>query len=203
MTVTDLKIQKNNAERCNLYIDGQFYCGINAETAVLFHIKKGMEISRDLLNEMLAHDGYRSALNCALAYASRTANKSRYDFEQKLSEYPTETVDSVLLRLEELGYINDAALAENIVSYGLSKNEGPLLIRQRLMNKHIDKTAADDALDKVSDLDFLTAAKKCGEDAVAKYGTEDAKSKAKVFAAMQRRGFTFDMITEALGELED
>lgn len=203
MQVTDLKIQKNNDQRCNLFIDGEFCCGITAETAVYFHIKKGMELSQEELEEILQRDSYSSALDIALGYASRTANKSKRDFADRLSDYPPEVVDMVLIRLEELGYINDELLATDIVKHSLAKNEGPLLIRQRLTNRRVDRLMAQKAMDSVDYDDFISAAKKCGEEAIRKYGFEDAKSRAKVYAAMQRRGFSYDMITEALGEVED
>ena len=203
MLVTDLKIQKNNDQRCSLFIDGEFYCGITAETAVYFHIKKGMELSQEELDLILKRDGYSSALEVALSYASRTANKSKRDFADRLSDYPPEVVDNVLTRLEELGYINDELLAMDIVKRSLSKNEGPLLIRQRLASRRVDRLKAQEAMDSVDYDDFISAAKKCGEEAMRKYGIEDAKGRARVYAAMQRRGFTYDMITEALGEIED
>ena len=202
MTVTDITQQKKNPNRYNVFIDGEFYCGLNDETVVCFSIKKGRELTGKELDEIILEDGYSSALARGLEYAARTSGKSRRDFEDKLNEYPEQAVQRVIERLEELGYINDEELAHQIVARGIEKGEGPLMLRQRLIQKRISNSVVENALN-ISDDIILQAAEKCKNAAVEKYGIDDVKQRAKVYAAMQRKGFTYDVINDALSDLDD
>lgn len=203
MILTDIKQQKNDPERYSIFVDGEFCAGLSAETVVAFGLKRGMEISEDDISRINGREAYTSALARALDHAARASAKSARDYRIKLSgDYPEETVDAVIARLEELGYINDLALARDIVARCLEKGEGELMMRQKLAIKGIDNVTALEACDVDYDL-FIEAAKKSCEKAVARYGTADVKSRAKVYAALQRKGFTSDIINEVISFNED
>lgn len=196
MLITSLKQQKKNPERLNLYLDGEFYCGLNAETAAVYRLKEGQEIDKDLLEELTARDRYDSAMSAALMYAARTGGKSRFDFEQKLTEYDEATQRAVLARMEELGYINDALLAKETVSRALAKGEGRYMIKQRLLSKHLDEETVRDAMEEISPEEETAAAVLALKNAAARCrDTEPKKRRARIYAALVRKGFPYDIVS--------
>ncbi|MDE7305894.1 MAG: recombination regulator RecX, partial [Clostridia bacterium] len=50
--ITSIEPQKKDKERCNVYVDGRFYCGIKLEVAIKFHLKAGMQIEKSRLDEI-------------------------------------------------------------------------------------------------------------------------------------------------------
>ena len=48
-TVTKLEIQKNNKTRVNVYVDDEFYCGMEAITALAVGLKEGRQVTNDQL----------------------------------------------------------------------------------------------------------------------------------------------------------
>ena len=50
--ITLIEPQKKDKERCNVYVDGVFYCGIKLEVAVKYRLKTGMQIEKSRLDEI-------------------------------------------------------------------------------------------------------------------------------------------------------
>ena len=58
MRITAVTAQKHNPERVNLYIDGEFRCGLCIQTAADFGLAPGRELSPRELNDIAAADAY-------------------------------------------------------------------------------------------------------------------------------------------------
>ncbi len=50
--ITSIEPQVKDKNRCNVYIDGRFYCGIKLEVAIKYHLKAGMHIDKEKLDEI-------------------------------------------------------------------------------------------------------------------------------------------------------
>ena len=70
--ITAIEIQKNDKERCSLYIDGTFFSGVSMETVIKNHLKVGDEIEKNKLAEILHVSEKEKALSKALNYLSKT-----------------------------------------------------------------------------------------------------------------------------------
>ena len=95
----------------------------------------GRELSPWELNDIAAADAYPAALNAALDYASRTNAKSRSEFLARLSDFPKKAAQAAVKRMEELGYIDDAALAAQIVKRGLANGERAFMLKKAAVRK--------------------------------------------------------------------
>ncbi|WP_243076758.1 regulatory protein RecX [Microbacterium sp. SS28] len=83
-------------------------------------------------------------------------------------------IDEILTRFEERGYLDDAALAEQVVHVGLDrKGQGRRVIAQSLAKRRIPRDVADAALLALPDDDRERA-------------LEFARSKARSFASVER-----------------
>src|SRR5260370_7438137 len=70
MRITSLEPQVNNPERINLYVDGRFLLGVNAEIV----LKMGLQVEQELLPEQLeqlrSEEAEQQAVDRALNYLS-------------------------------------------------------------------------------------------------------------------------------------
>ena len=79
-TITDIKPQVKDKLRCNIYLDGRFYCGIKLETVMKNRLKVGNEITEQELSALQMESEKAVALDKAMTYLSRapkTKKKSR------------------------------------------------------------------------------------------------------------------------------
>jgi regulatory protein len=112
------------------------------------------------------------------------------------------TVEAALLRLLESGYIDDRRLAENLLSRFLRKEYGPSRIRMEFRQKGIEQSVAESALADTAADWFAMAS----ESRRKKFGDalpSDPKEKARQMRFLQSRGFTMEMIIEAITPVKD
>ena len=162
---------------------------------------ENLSVSQDIENieELLLKSDFKRAKSRALWYLSRS-DHSKKALRDKLLRggFAKESVDLAILRMEELGLINDEALALRLSEYfsqqKMSKNE----IYHRLILKGIERELAKDTVfcsdenecDKIKELLATKYVKKLDSE-------ENIK---KVYASLVRKGFTFSDIKEALKE---
>lgn len=111
-------------------------------------------------------------------------------------------VEVVLQRLREYGYLNDRRIAENMLSRFLRKQYGPVRIRLELRQRGIAREITESVISG-SDTDWFQMA---AESRSKKFGDSlpsEPKERARQMRFLQSRGFTMDMITEAMTSAED
>ena len=69
--ITALVAQEKNKKRVNVFLDGEFYCGMNLFTVMSNRLKVGDEVDEKKLSEISDEDNYSTALDLALNYISR------------------------------------------------------------------------------------------------------------------------------------
>lgn len=135
--ITDIQVQKNNKNRVNIYVDGEFLRGAEAISVVRNGLKTGMEISEERLREALSDSERESAFAKAVEYLSR-AMRTEEQLKKFLSSkgYDSDTVDSVADKLREYGYIDDARYAR-LYAEQFGKTRGQRRIVNELRQKGI------------------------------------------------------------------
>ncbi|MCL2675871.1 MAG: RecX family transcriptional regulator [Firmicutes bacterium] len=137
VTITALTVQKNNKNRANLFLDGEFFCGLDLTAAVGAGLKVGVEINEERLKEVVYESEYASALGRALKYLEIKACS-----ERRIREYLVEkghggdVVEAAVARLLELGYLDDMAVATEYVKANGGKY-GNGLLRLKLRERGI------------------------------------------------------------------
>ena len=109
-----------------------------------------------------------------------------------------ECVDSALQRSIVSGYLDDERLVIHLVDKHIRKKHGPTRIRQEVRQKGFSQELVELTLEKAG-VDWYAMAR---ELKVSKFGEErasDAKEKNKQVRYLQYKGFSMDMIFEALG----
>lgn len=197
--ITSIEPQKKDAKRCNVYVDGRFYCGIKLEVAVKYHLKAGMQIEKSQLDEIQLETEKSQALDKALTHisASPKTKKQIADFLSKKGY--TEAVQSyVLERLEYYKFVDDYAYCRAYVQSVTGK--GKRALEADLIKRGAERCAIEAVLEEVEE--------DGGEAAtiLQKYmrGKEFTKENLyKGFKYLLSKGYSYDTAKSALEEVGD
>lgn len=197
MEITKVEIQKNHDNRCNLYLDDEFYAGVSLEVVVKYHLKAGVILEKQELDNLILEDEKGKALSKAVKYlgANLKTKKQLRDYLKK-KEYNPQTIDFVISKMEEYDYLNDENFAKAyILTY--SKKYGKLKLKSELKLKGV----SDEIIDKYLD-DFKS---ENIESVALKY----LKNKERTFDTFQKlsrflysRGYEFDDINACINSLK-
>ncbi len=139
MKITGLKVQSKDKNRCNLYIDGDFKCGISVEATYKYGLKIGAEITNDMLNEVIFSSQKSQALTKAINYVSKSLKTKKQVKDYLLGkDFNIDIVYFVIDKLKEYGYIDDVEYSRKYIELN-SKNKGERLIDYNLMQKGVKK----------------------------------------------------------------
>lgn len=195
--ITSIEPQKKDAKRCNVYVDGRFYCGIKLEVAVKYRLKAGMQIDKSQLDEIQLETEKSQALDKAMTHLSATmkTRKQMTDFLAKKGY--TEAVQAyVLERLEYYKFVDDYAYCRAYVQS--VEGKGKRALEADLIKRGADRKAIEEVLEEVEEDD--------GEASkiLEKYmrGKEFSKENLyKGFKYLLSKGFGYDTAKSALEKL--
>lgn len=197
MEITKVEIQKNHDNRCNLYLDDEFYAGVSLELVVKYHLKTGVILEKQELDNLILEDEKGKALSKAVKYlgANLKTKKQLRDYLKK-KEYNPQTIDFVISKMEEYDYLNDENFAKAyILTYG--KKYGKLKLKSELKLKGVSDEIIDKYLDNFKSENI--------ESVALKY----LKNKERTFDTFQKlsrflysRGYEFDDINACINSLK-
>ena len=201
--ITKIEQQKNNEDRVNIYVNGEFFTAIFKELVFTFNLKKGDEIDEDSLKSILSDEMYLKAKNKALNILSK-ADQSEKKIREKLStDFEENTIDKVIEFLKRNNFINDNLLAQKIINTNLNLNKcGKNRIKQNLYNKGIDSSTINKA---ISDIDNEAEFENAMYLAKKRYERIKNEDKRKIYQKLSQhlayKGFNYDIIKRVLNKL--
>lgn len=142
--ITALEVQKRNKNRINVYIDGEFYCAMEALSAVKFGIKTGAEVDTNKLQQTIFDSEVSVAFNKCIDYLARglkTVARMRQYLNGK--GYSPQVVDAVVDKLLYYKYLDDERYATMYVEQH-SRTKGARRLKQELLQKGITKSQAEE-----------------------------------------------------------
>ena len=183
--------------RSKVSVDGEFWAELDSGVAAERGIRDGAEFSPVELREARAAGERPLAMNRALGalgYRARTEHELRGRLLR--AGYAGETVNLVVGRLGELGYLDDEEFARSWAREGARKKYGPRRIRQDLKRAGVDeevvRAAVEDEFAGRSELEEAVAA------ARRRYNTgegSDAQAR-RVYGFLARRGYSAEVCAE-------
>lgn len=197
-TITELSVQKNNAKRCNLYLDGEFFCGIELITVMQNRLKVGDKILEERLRDILEQSEREQAMNKAVAYVSKGMHTAK-QVEKYLKDkkYPDFIVKQVLQRLIDVGYIDDGSFAKSYVN-GRKNVKGARLLKAELKLKGVAESVIDEALEGFSEDDgALNVARRFLSGKELSF-----ENVSKCYRRLLSKGFDYDTAKEAVEVLK-
>lgn len=149
-----------------------------------------------------AHDGEEHRAQNVSMRALTRRGMSRWEMRELLRsrELNDEVVDVELDRLERVGLIDDASLAETIVrTQRERKGLGRTALESELRRRHIDQTAIDLAMEQLSEDDEDGRAAQLAERRAAQFhGLDHETAVRRLSGYLQRKGYSSDTVRRAV-----
>lgn len=145
MKITKIEVQKNNKDRFNLYIDGEFNMGIDSATYVKFNLRKDDRLTQEQLQAIREYDDYRRAINSAVVYLSykKRTEKEIRDYLKK-NDIAEEVIQQVIHYCYDNRYIDHDDYAKSLMNTMVNTTDkGPDIYRQKLFEKGIERPLID------------------------------------------------------------
>ncbi len=148
--ITLIEPQKKDKTRCNVYVDGKFYCGVKFEVAVKYHLKNGLQIEKERLDEIQLETEKSQALDKALCYLSASMKTERQikDYLAKKG-YVAAVIDYCMEKLHYYGYVDDAQFCSQYIKSVSGK--GKRVIAMQLKKRGVAQDVIENALDEVEE----------------------------------------------------
>ena len=194
MVIQELKPSKRVQGRWLAVLEDGSILRLGENEIIDFALCAGKEEEAEGLMASLHRSGLKEK---ALSLLARKP-QSRKELERKLSQWEAtqEEAAAICERMAELGYLDDAANAAQVVRYYSAKGYGERKLRDELYCRGVPRELWEDALDQAQDSStaidaFLT--KKLGG------RTPERQELKKLSDALARRGYHWSEINEALG----
>lgn len=194
--VTSLEPQKRSGDRMNVYIDGEFACGLAVGLAINLYV--GMELSDEDIATLQHDDEVERARDKALNYLSyrpRSASEVRDYLSQK--EFSATIIEETLERLRRVDLIDDQAFARYWVENRLRfRPKGRRALSFELRQKGLDTRTIEQSL---ADYDEAAAIEKAAASQARRlHHLPPDVFKKRLYGRLARRGFSYDLIRDIL-----
>lgn len=201
--ITQIKPQKNK-KRFNVFVDGKFAFGLNAETLLKEGLKENQEITQEEIEKLIKENEFQKLLDKALRFLSfrPRSQKEILDFLAK-KQAGTETEKMIMGKLKDLGMVNDLEFAKWWVEQrAIFKPAGKKLLSFELRQKGVPKKIIEQVLAEGEPLDELAVASQLLEKRKRRWENLPLdKLKKKAFEFLMQRGFDYEVVKEAVAKL--
>ena len=198
--ITSITPQKKDRTRCNIEIDGKFYCGMKLDTVLANGLKAGMGVDLSELSLIQLESEKLTALDKALKHISvsmKTEKEIRLFLRRK--GYLEDVAEYVLEKMKDYGYVDDETYAASYVE-GASKRKGSRLLQLELRQKGVDEEIIDSVLSSLED--ETLSARRCLEKYMRGKPFDEATLK-KAYRNLLSKGFDYDTCKQAIESLKD
>jgi len=198
--ITAIEPQKTNPHRYSIFIDGEFALGVAEEVIMNLGLQPHQPVSEAKLEQITfeeqVHEAQKAALRL-LEYRPRSREELRRRLRQK--NFPATATQRVLDRLEELGLVDDANFAQQLVqSLTRRQNLGKRAILDKLRRAGVSHDVADATMAReLADYDEVSRAQQATEKYLSRLaGLPPEKQRRRLQAYLQRRGFPYSVIDQ-------
>ena len=186
-----------------LYLDGEEAVKLDREVFLRAGLRPGDQISDEELHQLILDSDARRAKEKAL-YLLEHRNHSKRELTEKIARTAAswEAAEAAAGQMEELGLVDDQAYARDRArEMFLRKRWGPLRVKQELRRKGIDGELIEELLEEYRQRDEGgLVAENVRAVLETKYSgwREDEKQRRRAFAALQRRGYSYEELREGM-----
>ena len=181
-----------------LYIDGEFALLLDTRVLQENRVVADTEINDEKLRELLSLSDFRRANEKALWLLSYRDHSSKELLDKLRRDYSEDVAEKTIIRMQELGLINDESFAQRYARDLHAKHTSPTTIRYKLTQKGIDKDIADEIIEAL-DIDPIAEIEALVEKKYYK-NLSDEKGIKRTIAALQRAGYKWSDIKSVLSQ---
>jgi len=148
--------------------------------------------------------------NAAALRLLTLCDRSKKDLRERLlkKDYPAGVVERVIQQLESMDYLNDERFAVKFaVDAVRRKNAGPAVVRYGLQQKGIERRIIEETVGQIfqenEEREVARQALKKRLRIGARKPEDKKETIKKLSDFLRRKGFSYDIIKAAIGEIED
>lgn len=197
--ITRIKAQKNK-KRVNIYLDGKFAFGLDADNFLKAGLKVGQKLTQKQVDDLVFKNEFQKLLDKTLRLISRRprSEKEIRDYLRK-KKSPSKLIEAVVKKLKQLRQIDDAAFASWWVEQRTTfRPRGKFGLTMELRQKGIDKTIINKAINKVDELPL--AARLAQKKLKVYKNLPREEFYQKMSAYLARRGFSWETIKKVVAK---
>ncbi|MGJ7918941.1 recombination regulator RecX [Neobacillus sp. LXY-4] len=207
--ISKISVQQKQKDRYNIFIDdgkGEKYAfSVDEDVLIKYQLKKGMELDDFFMTEIFFQDDIRKAYSQAIQYLAirmRSELEVRRFLEKKGIDLSI--INEVIHKLYHHKFINDQEFALAYVRTQVNTSDkGPIVIQQELKEKGIIDPISEIALGEYPYQVQLEKATQLAHKYSQKNTKDSTKAvKQKLEQMLFRKGYSFDMIQEAISSLD-
>lgn len=213
MKIVQLKyIRRRSTDEIHVVLDDASTVALDAELAVRFQLKSGMELLPETLETLQNEQNRLQARRRLVKYLSvrkKSVREARVYLERL--GFDENAVEHALDGVRELGLLDDARYAESYVrTQEKTSRKGPLAIRQELLTRGVDKSTARESTAHLDSPE--TQRERACEAARRKLAStgrdkDPRKARLKLYSYLLRQGYeaavASEITRELLGEEEE
>ena len=196
--ITKISAQVKNKSRVNVFLDDEFFCGLDAFVAQRNRLKEGEEIEREKLIDIQRESEAQTMFEKCVDYIN-----IRYRTEKEMCTYLAdkgflgEVRDEIIARLREYSLIDDARFCELFIS-SHRRAWGVKRLRLELKKHGVSDEDIELALEETEPQheEALACAQKFCR-------TKKGYDRNKLYAHLFSKGFDSDCISYAVHEYEE
>ena len=193
-------VEPRRKQMCALFIDGEYVMNLDAQTLIENRFDVGREIDDDELREIIDKSNERRAKEKALWLISYRSHSKKELFDKLKRSFDEASAQKTVDRMEELGLINDEEFAKLYARKLVNGKKMSVKAAEfELYRKGIDKITAEQVLGELEYdpqtqiIEFITKKYK---------NIDDEKIKRRAVAALQRKGYSWEEIKQAIESLD-
>jgi len=188
--------------KAHIFVDGEYWAEIDAGVAAERGLREGAALTRDELDEARVAGERALAMGRALDFLGYRARSER-EVRDRLQrcDYGEETVEGVIVRLKELGYLDDEDFARLVVREK-SRRYGPRRVSAELRRSGVDAEIVREAVDQ--EFAGRSEVEEARSVAARRYnmGGSDAEAR-RVYGFLVRRGYSVEVCAEIAREYRE
>lgn len=193
-------------DKIHIYIDGEYLLTVDEIFWFSCGLVSGDEINEEELTAFEEAAGSRRAFNSALNSLDYRDHSEKEIRAKLLRKHDADYVDEAVEKLIELDLVNDERYAENYARELFERKKfGKMRIKSELWAKGISADIANAAVEELFDEEETDNVQRIVDIIGKRYYNRmnDEVGRKKVFSALQRMGYSFSDIREAMSEFSD
>lgn len=193
-------------DKMHIYIDGEYLLTVDEVFWFSCGYISGDEINKEELTAFEEAAGSRRAFNSALNSLDYRDHSEKEIRAKLLRKHDADYVDEAVEKLIELDLVNDERYAENYARELFERKKfGKMRIKSELRAKGISADIANAAVEELFDEEEPDNIQRIVDIIGKRYYNRmnDEVGRKKVFSALQRMGYSFSDIREAMSEFSD
>jgi len=211
--ISSIEPQKKKKDRFNVYIDGKFSFGANAETILKYQIISGRELSTTKIDQIRKEEDVTKHFDATLNYLSyrprsqkevedylikRISKKENIKFSQAKD---SDIISEIVGKLKKYKYLNDIEFSKWwISSRSNSRPRGIIVIKSELIQKGINREIIEELLPGMKSQKSI--ALKAIEKKLNRWEKlSEVEFKKRVYSFLSMRGFDYDTIKEIVAQI--